>query len=113
MSRTSTPLSASQRSSRRAVELAERDERQLHLVAVAVAEEAVEEDLAGVADVHPVEPLVQGRDEHRGPVPLDRPVGLAVPAEPVVERLAGPVGLVEREPGQAVGRRGASPTSVR
>ncbi len=104
MSRTFTPLSASQRLEPRPVQLAERDERQLHLVALAVAEEAVDEHLAGVADVHPVEPLVQGRDEHRGPVPLDRPIGLPVAAEPGL-RTARPArsGPVEREPGEPVG----------
>jgi len=86
----------------RAVELAERDERQLHPVAVAIAEEAVEEDLARVADVHPVEPLVQGRDQDRAPVPVDRPAGLAVAAEPRVERLARPT-AIEPEAGEAEG----------
>ena len=71
-----------------AVELAQRDERDLHLESVAVAEEAVEEHLARVADVHLLEPLVQGRDEHRRPVEVHRPGRLAVAEQPVGERLA-------------------------
>ena len=55
----------------RAVELAQRDQRQLQLEPRPVAEEAIKEDLAGVADVHLVEPLVQGRDEDGGPEQVD------------------------------------------
>ena len=100
--RTSTPCSASQLQPR-PVDLAQGGGGDLHPVAVAVAEEAVEEDLPGVADVHPVEPLVERRDQDGAPVAVDGPVGLAVPAEPALHRLARPVPARGPEPGQAVG----------
>ncbi len=75
----------------RSVELPQRHQRDLQPEPVAVAEEAVDEDLARVADVHLLDPLVQGRDEHGGPVQVDRPHRLAVAEQPVGERLAGAV----------------------
>src|SRR5262249_62041056 len=86
-----------------AVELPERDGRDLHAVPVAVGQEGVEEDLACVADVHLLGKLVQGGDEHRGPEAVDRAGRLAVPPEPGGEGLARPLVLAGAEPRQAVG----------
>src|SRR5207248_9836605 len=87
----------------RAVELAQGDQRQLQLESRPVAEEAVEEDLAGMPDVHLVETLVQGRDQDGSPEQVDGSEALAVAQEPIGERLAGAVLTVPGQASQAIG----------
>ena len=43
-----------------------------------MSQKPIEKDLAGVADIHLLDPFVQGRDEYRRPVATDRARGLAV-----------------------------------
>ena len=87
----------------RAVELAQGDQREFHLEPGPGAQEAVDEDLAGMADVHLVEPLVEGRDQHGGPEQVDRPSTLAdAGSSQSANDLARPVVAAERQAGQAV-----------
>ena len=91
VSRTSIPCSSEPGFEPGAVESAQRDQGDLHLESVAVAEKPVEEHLAGVAHVHLVEPLVQGRDEDGRPVAVlsSGPSARAM-EQPVGKRLARP-----------------------
>ncbi len=73
------------------VELAQRNQGNLRLKPRPVPQEPVEENLASVADVHLLEPLVQGRDEHGCPEQVDRARALPVSQQPVGKRLARPV----------------------
>ena len=73
------------------VELTQRNQGNLRLKPRPVPQEPVQEDLTGVTDIHLFEPLIQGRDEHGSPEQVDGAEALAVPQQPVGERLAGPV----------------------
>ena len=85
-----------------AVESAERHGRQFDLEAAPVAEEAVHEDLAGVAEADAVGRLVEGAGEHEAPEAVDGAGRLAVAAEPVEERRVG-VGRRPPQSGQPPG----------
>src|SRR4051812_27090809 len=65
--------------------------------------DSLEEDLAGVADVHLLQAFVERRYEDGGPVQVDRPYGLAMPQEPIGERLSRTVITARTEAGEPVG----------
>src|SRR5207302_17668 len=68
-----------------AVEPAQGDGGQLDLEAAAVAQEGIDEDLAGVAQAGAFGHLVEGAGEDQAPEAVDGARGLAVAAEPVEE----------------------------
>ncbi len=100
--RTVTSWSRSQRCQPGSVKLTQRNQGNLRLKARPVPQEPVQEHLAGVTDIHLFEPLIQGRDEHGGPEQVDRSAALAVPEQPVGERLARPVVARDGQRCQAV-----------
>ena len=86
----------------RSVEVAERNQGQFHLETGPRAQEAVDEDLACMADVHLLEPLVEGGDQDGRPEQIDRPRALVMPAQPLGERFARPFVPRESQAGKAV-----------
>ena len=87
----------------RAVELAQGNQGKLHLKPGPGAQEPIDEDLAGMAEIHLVEPFVQGRDQHGGPEQVDRASTLPMPAA-ASRRTIRPAA----RRGQAPGRPGRS-----
>jgi hypothetical protein len=55
-----------------------------------------------VADIHLIEPLVQGRDQHRRPEKVDGAEALAVSQQPVGKRLARSLVVSPGQAGQAI-----------
>src|SRR5438552_1070961 len=72
-----------------AVEAAERDRRQFDLEAARMAQKAIDEDLAGVAQADPFRRLVQGAGQDDAPETVDGALRLTVALEPFEERRVG------------------------
>src|SRR5262245_49424002 len=68
-----------------AVASTERDGGQCALEAARVAQEAVDEHLAGIAQSDAIRRLVEGADEHQAPEAVDDARRLAVSAQPVAK----------------------------
>ena len=85
-----------------AVEFAEGNEGQFDLEAAAMAQEAVDKDLAGIAQADAVDFFIEGADEDKTPEPFDGPRCLTVAGEPVAKGFVG-VGSGPLQTGEAPG----------
>ena len=73
------------------VKLTQRNQGNFRLKPGPVPQKPIQENLASVADVHLLETLVQGGDEHGCPEQVDRAQALAMSPQPVGKRFARPV----------------------